>query len=318
MAATVRNIAHMSTPPEETDPTGPLQPPYGLTVVNSAEGGWSVILTWQYSFRYQELNSFTVSRLKEGEVDWEVIETDIPNGVRTFNDMLPDESAYTYVVTAYPADGGEPLISDPPMDAAGEVIYVTADIATTKPQNIRKPLRSCKRKMFIAWNYHIAASSYMLEALDEVGDAYYSVYISDVLAPYGLFVGPHPTDMITVRVTVMRRHDDGSEYAASSAEEEFFVDDIRDPHFGVVDIEGQDANTLLQRNLAFGVVLALAEYGNDIAHLNVNGIEYGADAWSDHDGTKSATIEYCVPAGSAPVVGMRITAPDNLQVLPGS
>lgn len=315
MATTVRNIAGMSTPPE--DPLGPLQPPYGVTAVNAASGGWSIIVQWQYSSRYHELHSFTVSRLKQGEEVWEVIETDIPNNVRVFEDTLPDEDFYTYTVTAYPADGSEPLISDPPMDAAGEVIYVTADQATIIPQNIRKPLRSTKEKMFIAWNYHSAASSYFLEAIDELGDAYYTVWITDTLAPYGLFVGPHPEDMITVRVTVMRRRDDGTEYAASSAEEQFFVDDIRDPHFGVVDIEGQDSSTLLQRNLIFGVVLALAEFGTDIAHLNVNGIEYGADAWSDHSGHKSATIEYCMAAGSAPTVGMRITAPDNLQEIPG-
>jgi len=318
MATTFRNIAGMTTPEDSEDPTGPLQPPYGLTVVPAAEGGWSVKLTWQYSYRFGELSSFSVSRLRSGDAEWEVVESGIPNTSRTHTDVLPDESGYTYTVTAHPADGSDPLVSDPPLDAAGQVIYITADSDSIKPQNIRKPLRSTVEKMFIAWNYHPDASSYLLEAIDEVGMPYYSVHVTDVLAPYGLFVGPHPTDMITVRVTLMRRYDDGTEYEASYAEEQFFVDDIRDPHFGVLDIEGQDATTLLQRNLAFGVVLALAEFGEDIANLNVNGITYGADAWSDHGGHKSATIEYCVPAGSAPVVGMRITAPDNLQDLPGS
>lgn len=306
--------------PEEDlpeDPFGPLAAPYGLTVANAVTGGWSVKLNWEYSHRFRELDSFQVQRQKYGEPDWEVVETGIENNVRTITDMLPDEGQYTYTVTAIPLDGGEPLVSDPPLDSNGNPIYISADEPSTRPQNIRKPLRSTRQKMFVAWNYHPAASSYTMEAIGLDDEPYYSVHITDVFAPYGLFVGEHDEDMVTVRVSIMRRRDDGTEYVASSAEEEFFVDDIRDPHFGVVDIEGQDSTTLLNRNLGFSVVLGLAEFGTDTAQLTVGGVMYDS-VWIDHNGHKSATVECCYPAGSAPSVAMRIAAPDNLQSEGGS
>lgn len=304
--------------PDPEDPTGPLQPPYGITLVPGADGGWSITVGWNYSFRYSELSSFSVSRLKRGDTEWIVVKDDIRNSVRTFDDMLPDEAEYTYTVTAYPADGSPPLVADPPVDAAGHTIYVQADASTTIPQNIRKPLRSTKEKMFIAWNYHSAASSYTLEAVDANGDAYYTVRVTDVFSPYGLFVGPHPADMMTARVTIMRRRTDGTEYAASSAQEDFFVDDIADPHFAVVDIAGQDSTTLLNRNLAYSVVMALAEYGEGDVFLTVNNVSYPQEIWRDHGGHKSATIEACYPAGSAVMASMVVSAPDNLQDEEGS
>lgn len=300
------------------DPVGPLQPPYGITMTPGPDGGWSVRVAWEYSYRSAELAKFTVSRLLRGATEWEVVADDLRNNVRVHLDMLPDEQEYTYTVTAYPADGSPPLVADPPVDPAGQVIYIQADANTTIPQNIRKPLRSTSQKMFIAWNYHAAASSYMLEALDGSGNAYYSVHITDVFAPYGLFVGPHPTDMITVRVSIMRRRSDGTEYVASHADAEFFVDDIPDPHFGVIDIQGQDATTLLNRNLAYAVVVALAEYGTEVAQLVVNGIIYDNAMWIDHNGHKSITIESCYPAGTTVTASMCIAAPDNLQSHPGS
>lgn len=299
------------------DPDAPLGPPYDLRVVNAAEGGWSISVQWEFNFRYTEIAAFSVSRLKQGTTDWVVVASDLRNFVRTYTDMIPDNDLYTYVVTAHPYDGSPDLVSDPPLDENGNVVYIQADIATTLPQNIRKPLRSTKEKMFVAWNYHPSASSYMLEAIGDDDVPYYSVWVTDAFAPYGLFVGPHPSDMITVRVTVMRRHPDGSEYPASSAQVEFFVDDITDPHFGVIDIAGQDANTLLNRNLAFSAVVALAEYGTETAQLTVNGVVY-EDVWIDHDGHWSATVETCYPAGSAVTAAMRIAAPDNLQDPDGS
>lgn len=303
--------------PDPEDPTGPLQPPYGITLTPGSEGGWSITVGWNYSFRYGELASFSVSRLKRGETEWVVVKDDIRNSVRTYADMLPDEAEYTYTVTAYPADGSGPLVADPPVDSAGQIIYVQADASTTIPQGIRKPLRSTKQKMFIAWNYHSAASSYTLEAIDANGDAYYTVNVTDVFAPYGLFVGPHPSDMVTARVTIMRRRSDGTEYAASSAQEDFFVDDIPDPHFSVLDIAGQESTTLLSRNLAYCIVMGLAEYGTETAQLTVNGVIYD-EVWIDHDGHWSATVEACYPAGSAVTAAMRIAAPDNFQDGEGS
>lgn len=292
--------------------TAPLGPPTGISMGPGSAGGWSIVIRWEYSFRYPEIESFEVSRLKKGDALWEVVGADIRNEVRTYTDMLPDEEEYTYTVTAIPSDGSGPLVANPPTDASGEVIYIRADAETTIPQNIRKPLRSTSQKMFVTWDYHTAASSYYLEALDGNGDAYYSVHVTDVFAPYGLFIGPHPDDMVNVRVTVMRRRDDGMEYPASSATAQLAVDDITDPHFAVVDIEGQESRTLLNRNLAYSVVLGLAEYGTEIAQLTVNGVVY-ENVWIDHGGHKSATIETCYPAGTAVTAAMRIAAPDNLQ-----
>lgn len=303
---------------DDEDPTGPLTPPYDLSITPGPDGGWSVIIGWEYSFRYPEIAAFSVNRLKRGETEWEVVQSDLRNTVRRYTDMLPDEAEYTYTVTAIPADGSDPLVSEPPVDTAGSTIYIRADVSTTVPQNIHKPLRSTLQKMFVAWNYHSAASSYLLEALDETGTAYYSVRVTDVFAPYGLFVGSHPADTVRVRVTIMRTRTDGTEYPASSAEETFTVDDIPDPHFAVLDIQGQDSTSLLTRNLGYSIVLALAQYGTETAQLTVNGVIY-QDVWIEHDGGhKSATIEVCYPAGSAVTAAMRIAAPDNLQEHGGS
>ncbi|MBD3004887.1 hypothetical protein [Streptomyces sp. 5-10] len=289
-------------------PTG-LKPPCGVVAYPAPEGGWRTVVQWDYDFRYEEIRHFVVSRKRCGQDEWELVAENVDNDERMYVDTLPDEGEYAYCVAAVPRDGGDPL------KAFSEVIqegfngdapvfaYTSASPDTVKPSGIHKPIRSLAEAVYVAWDIQPQASAYLLEAVDETGDAYMEVTVTNPDTPVGLLVGSHPSRFFTARVSVLRSRPDGTLYPAASAEQRIELDDAPRPHLGVVEFRyDPDAG------LSYGAVLALTGLEGGLPFLCVNGAEQ-VSAWTllGHIGS-AAMVDY-VTQGRSGVSAALATPP---------
>lgn len=270
-----------------------LPAPDGVTLSHAEEGGWAIVILWEYGYRSSEVHHFEVNRRMQGLDSWTTVATNINSDSRTWVDIQPGSSAqYTYTVTAVGYDGTRATSSEPSGEAGTP--YIAADPGTAMPTGIRKPLPSTRQQVFVAWDPHPQASAYRLEALDDTGAAYACVHIRNPKMPVGLLLGAHPADRFTARVCILRRGADGKDYDASYADAEIILDEVNEAHLTVYDLYAQEPE--IAANRTHGVILGLAE-GTRPAPIVVNGIP-NEEAWSRRGNRYSAIIQYVAPMGT--------------------
>lgn len=275
--------------------TAEIPAPYDVKLRHADEGGWAITVGWEYGYRIDEVHHFEVHRRMKGIEGWTRVGTDIPPGERTWTDIQPGGFyAYTYTVSAISHEGERATSDEPVLPGAesGESTqYITPEPRTAKPSGIRKPLPSTSRAVFVAWDPHPQASSYRLEALDVDGQVYATARVANPKIPVGLLVADHPADLFTVRVHILRRGADGTEYDASSGDREIALDHVPEAHLTVYDLFAQEPD--IAANRTHGVILALSEDKRP-APVIVNGIPH-PEAWVEHEGHFSALIQYVAP-----------------------
>ena len=271
-----------------------LPAPFDLFVDHSPEGEWSVMLRWEYGYRFAEISHFEIYRQEQGSDQWELVTADIPGSSRTSMDTLPGAHSYTYAVMGVSHDKRRTPMSSAATGTAGNFpYYVSPRIQTREPTGIRKPIPSTRNKVFLTWDPHPQAAGYLLEAIGRDGIPYLSTHVPDPLHPVALLHGPHPEKNFTARVSVLRQSPKGKRVVASSSDSQITLDEVSHPRFTVLDLSVQETPSVAPDRTR-GVVLALAE-ARQPPHLVVNGALHD-DAWRvDDDGHASAVVGYVAP-----------------------
>jgi hypothetical protein len=289
----------MTTSPSPSVDSSALPAPHGVIATLGADRGWHVDVSWEYTYRFEEIECFEVHRRQREDDTWELIKSGIPNVTRSCTDILPGEGGYAYTVTAVTRTGDR-ITSTPACNPRTGQFHISPDPATTQPTGIRKPLPSTTEAVFIAWDPHPHASAYRLEAMNSEGKAYATVDVPHPGMPVGLIRGPHPEERFIAKVTVLRCDAKGHLRKASSATQAVTVDNVSLPHLAVVDFTAEESDVAATRSL--GMILALAE-GSRPQPVTVNGTPY-PDAWQEEGGHWAAAVQCLAPLDGGVVVAM--------------
>lgn len=276
-----------------------LPAPYDVAADNLK--GWTVDVLWEYGYRAADLRCFEIEQQVSGSCEWETTEVSVGKDHRQTAVTFSDVQEYRFRVCARSKDGTCSHSEPTP--------WIKAEVGSLIPTGIRKALPSTKQKVFLTWDYVSQAGGYLLEAVDTEGKTYASAHVTNPKTPYALLRGPHPADSFTARVSVLRPGETPETCDKKvSAEQEISLDNSKSLQWTILPTKDTMSDEVAPYTR--GVILFLCADETSSVTVGINGYAYDGP-WDDHNGHKSAVIDYTVPSEKPLSLYVRSTAPSG-------